>query len=1081
MRGVVLGVLLALVGSSASAADKLLQGPAPAWVKSLPALASQPPAADGPPVTYMRLDRQLSFGPDGDSAYQESVAQIRTAMGLSHMGTVSLSWDPGRDTVTVHKLRIVRDGQVIDVLAKQSFTIIRREANITEIVDGRLTATLQPEDLRVGDVLELAYTQTHRDPVLQGRTDFDADLGGLRGVNAFSLRAAWPSTKKIAWRAGTGFGKPKVTQRGGMTELSLEMKDPTPLKGPSGAPRRYWPTRELEFSEFASWAEVAAQMAPHFEKAAALSPDSPLRVETAGIRALSDDPKVRAAAALKLVQDQVRYLGLILADGGYTPVDADRTWARRFGECKAKTVLLIALLRELGIEAEPALVNAYGGEGLDRQLPRMGAFNHVLVRATIGGKVYWMDGTRTGDGALDTLRVPPHKWALPIRSQGSALIELVEPPLTAPDSETFLEVDATGGIEAPAPVRGEMIMRGDMGLWPGLMVANMPATDRDRMLKAMWSRYPWIEVKTATASRDAATGESRMVMTGTAKLRWFQAPNGARWLFIPEGHLGWRDEFKREPDEDATAPFEVNYPAFTANRFAIKLPHRGEGFSTPAEDVDRTVAGRAFVRRTRTDGNVVTIESSVRAVAPEFPAAEASAAAEALIEMANVRVVVQAPRIYRATDADIAAWLAETPKTANEFIERGGKLMRAGRGKEGFADFEKAVALDPKSSWAYANRGLARIQQGEFELAKADLDQAVKLEPRNAQVQGGLGSLAMRDGRYADAVAAYTRAADLMPNNVFALGGRAEAHLRLGDTDKALADYGEVLQADPKMYQAHMERSRIYSGRGDSEAALAELDAAVKLAPGEPFIQTYRGAMLVRLGRRDEAEKAFAASLALKPTVEAYLTRAANRLKTDLKDRLADIAAGEKLDPTNPDIPVLRAQVHVDAGEPAKAIPLLTRALQAEEKSPNLLAARARAYAKSGQMAFALKDFAEMRTKAAGSAEALNNLCWTQATLGIALEAALDDCAAALKIAPKSPHIADSKGFVLLRLARPKEAVAAYDEALQLRTRHSESLYGRGLAKLKLGMTSEGEADIAAARAIRADVETEFADYGVTR
>jgi tetratricopeptide (TPR) repeat protein/transglutaminase-like putative cysteine protease len=1076
-----LGVLLAVTASAAAAAEKLLQGPAPAWVKPAAAVKAGPPAPDGPPVSYLRLDRQLNFGPDGDSAYQESVAQIRTTMGLSQAGTISLSWDPGRDTVTIHKLRIVREGQAIDVLARQSFTIIRREANLTEIVDGRLTATLQPEDLRVGDVLEMAYTQTHLDPVLQGRTEFDANLGGLRGVGAFSLRAVWPSSERIAWRAGTGLGKPKVTQRGGMTELSVELKDPAPLKGPSGAPRRYWPTRELEFSEFASWAEVAAQMTPHFEKASTLAADSPLKAEAAKIRALSGDPKVRAAAALKLVQDQVRYLGLILADGGYTPVDADKTWARRFGECKAKTVLLIALLRELEIEAEPALVNAFGGEGLDRQLPRMSAFNHVIVRATIGGKVYWMDGTRTGDAALDALRVPTHKWALPIRSQGSALVELVEPPRTAPDSETFIEVDATGGVEAPAPVRGEMIMRGDMGLWPGVMAANMPAADRDRMLKSMWAGHPGIEVKTATATRDPATGESRMLMTGVAKLRWFQAPNGARWLFVPQGSLGWRAEFKREPDEDAAAPFAVGYPSFVANRFAIKLPHRGEGFSAPAEDVDKTVAGRAFLRRTKIEGAVFTIETSVRAVAPEFPAAEAATAAEALTEMANARVVIQAPRIYHATDADVAAWLAETPKTANEYIDRGGKLARTGRLKDALADFEKAVAVDPKSSWAYANRGLARIQMGDFDLAKPDLDQAAKLEPRNAQVQNGLAALAMRDGRYADAAAAYTRAADLTPNNVFALAGRAEAHLRIGDTDKALADYAEILQMDPKMYQAHMGRSRIYGSRGDEEKSLAELDAAVKLAPGEPFIHTYRGAMLVKLGRREEGEKAFAQSLALKPTVEAYLTRAANRPKTDVKGRLADIAAGEKLDPTSPDVPRLRAQLHVDAGEPAKAIPILTRALQAEPKASNLLAARAEAYTKAGQTAPALKDFAELRTRAAGSAEALNNLCWTQATLGVALEAALDDCAAALKIAPNSPHIADSKGFVLLRLGRPKEAVAAYDEALGLRTQHPESLYGRGLAKLKLGMTAEGEADLAAALALRGDLGTEFAGYGVTR
>ncbi len=84
------------------------------------------------------------------------------------------------------------------------------------------------------------------------------------------------------------------------------------------------------------------------------------------------------------------------------PARADETWQRRFGDCKGKTVLLLALLKELGIQAEPALVSLGGGDGLDERLPSLGAFNHVIVRATIGGKVYWLDGTRTGDRSGST-------------------------------------------------------------------------------------------------------------------------------------------------------------------------------------------------------------------------------------------------------------------------------------------------------------------------------------------------------------------------------------------------------------------------------------------------------------------------------------------------------------------------------------------------------------------------------------------------------------------------------------------------------------------------------------------------------
>jgi len=75
----------------------------------------------------------------------------------------------------------------------------------------------------------------------------------------------------------------------------------------------------------------------------------------------------------------VRYVLLAIDDGGYVPAPADTTWSRRFGDCKGKTVLLLALLRELGIDARPALVSVQGGDGLNERLPMVGAFDHVFV------------------------------------------------------------------------------------------------------------------------------------------------------------------------------------------------------------------------------------------------------------------------------------------------------------------------------------------------------------------------------------------------------------------------------------------------------------------------------------------------------------------------------------------------------------------------------------------------------------------------------------------------------------------------------------------------------------------------------
>ena len=57
-------------------------------------------------------------------------------------------------------------------------------------------------------------------------------------------------------------------------------------------------------------------------------------------------------------------------------------------------------------------------------------------------------------------------------------------------------------------------------------------------------------------------------------------------------------------------------------------------------------------------------------------------------------------------------------------------------------------------------------------------------------------------------------------------------------------------------------------------------------------------------------------------------------------------------------------------------------------------------------------------------------------------------------------------------------AIADYDAALHLEAKRATALYGPGTAKLKKGDAS-GDADIAAAKAIKADIAEEFARYGV--
>jgi tetratricopeptide (TPR) repeat protein len=105
-----------------------------------------------------------------------------------------------------------------------------------------------------------------------------------------------------------------------------------------------------------------------------------------------------------------------------------------------------------------------------------------------------------------------------------------------------------------------------------------------------------------------------------------------------------------------------------------------------------------------------------------------------------------------------------------------------------------------------------------------------------------------------------------------------------------------------------------------------------------------------------------------------------------------------------------------------------------------------------------------------------NGRCWTRAIVGELL-AALADCNETLRLKPDVTATLDSRGLIYLKMGQWDSAIDDYNSALRVNPRSASSLYGRGLAKLKKEDTSGGNADIAAAKAIEANIVRDFLRY----
>jgi hypothetical protein len=455
---------------------------------------------------------------------------------------------------------------------------------------------------------------------------------------------SWPKGEAVTWKATPGFGTPTVAAKDGRTVLSIDQSNVVAPKAPVGAPLRFRRVGQLEATSFASWSEISKLMAPLYEKASQVAATSPIKAEADAIAARTKDPKARAFAALQLVEDKTRYFFLGMGEGGYVPANADDTWARRFGDCKAKTALLLALLKNLDVDAEPVLVNLGAGDGLDELPPSLAAFNHVIVRVKVDGQSYWLDGTRSGDTNPQSMHAPPHKWGLPVRAQGAALEKIVEPQITVPTAFTVIRLDASKGLEALAPAHISITYSGILATQARSVVARTPRADLERGFRQQFSNPAGgIEIDQVSWRDDPVHDLFTIDLAGADDMDWRKNPD----LNVREFRVGVgtapRPFAKREPGPNQDAPFAIAYPSYTRTRTEIVLPNGGRGFTARGPTGVVQVAGYEIASSTGIQGDLATFTVDQQAITSEITAAEAEAANHRIRELRDVDSFVRAP------------------------------------------------------------------------------------------------------------------------------------------------------------------------------------------------------------------------------------------------------------------------------------------------------------------------------------------------------------------------------------------------------------------------------------------------------
>jgi tetratricopeptide (TPR) repeat protein len=259
---------------------------------------------------------------------------------------------------------------------------------------------------------------------------------------------------------------------------------------------------------------------------------------------------------------------------------------------------------------------------------------------------------------------------------------------------------------------------------------------------------------------------------------------------------------------------------------------------------------------------------------------------------------------------------------------------------------------------------------------------------------------------------------------------------------------------EPADAAAYSRRGTAFAARRDFANAIADLTRACDLDPRNPEYFYQRGIVYRDNNQAEVALADFDRTLDLKSDdLPALVARAQLRLRArDIAGATTDLGAADRAASKEDDIRLFLARGYQDADMVPASIAQYDRWIAAHDGDPRM-------------------------------ADALNGRCWVRALQGQELAAALSDCSTALKLSakqsPMSASVLNSRGLVRLRLGDYDKSIADYDDALKIAPKSAWSLYGRGVAEMRSKRAPEGQADIAAATAIRATVADEFSRRGI--
>ena len=204
--------------------------------------------------------------------------------------------------------------------------------------------------------------------------------------------------------------------------------------------------------------------------------------------------KDKVRAVYDYVVQKTRYVALEFGIHGFKPYRCAQVFARGFGDCKDKAMLIVTMLKELGIPSTIVIVRTGHRGDFGTEPASLAPFDHAI--AYVPSLDLFLDGTAEYTGSMELPSMDRGALAMLINEGKTKLVHLPDPP--AGDSVLSRKNDVTLAADGTALLDVKLDVSGvSASAWRQRYHAE--ATRRPRLQEDLGAEFAGLEITDATS------------------------------------------------------------------------------------------------------------------------------------------------------------------------------------------------------------------------------------------------------------------------------------------------------------------------------------------------------------------------------------------------------------------------------------------------------------------------------------------------------------------------------------------------------------------------------------------------------